>query len=148
MARILLINQTMTIKFLSRQVVALPLFLVLCSLASANAQDVAAAVKGIEKAIAANDAPQLAKYMANEVEITINSKEEVFPKKQAEFVVKEFFMNYPVSNFRIIHEGNSSDTHYAVGEYVSSRGRYDTNIFIKRTAAGFQVEQLRFERSK
>jgi hypothetical protein len=113
-----------------------------------SAQGVSETVKAIEKAIASNDAQQLTKYLASEVELTINSKEEVYPRKQAEFILKEFFMNYPVSSFRIVHQGNSSETHYAVGEYISSRGRYDTNIFIKRTTAGFQIEQLRFERAK
>jgi len=111
-------------------------------------QDIGAAVKSIERAIASNNATELAAFLSNEVEITINQKEELYPRKQAEFVIKEFFLSNPVQSFRILHQGNSSDTHYAVGEYVSSRGRYDTNIFIKRTSKGYVVEQLRFERAK
>mgnify|MGYP005842076183 CR=1 FL=1 len=102
----------------------------------------------VEQAIGRNDAQSLSRYFHHHVEITILDKEDTYPKNQAVFVVKEFFMNYPPQGFRFMHRGHSSDTYYAVGQYTSNRGVFDTNVFIRKSGTIYAIEQLRFEQGK
>ena len=115
---------------------------------TAAAQTLEATLTEVERAIAAGDAQALAKYFNADVEINIEDKEQVYNRTQAAYVTREFFMKYPVKTFRILHKGSSGDHFYAVGEYFSQRGKFDTNIFIKKSANGFVIETLRFDKGK
>jgi hypothetical protein len=101
----------------------------------------------IEQQIQRGDANNFAQNFSNHVEITILDKDEIYPKTQAAFVIKEFFMNYPAQSFRILHKGNAGEptSHYSVGEYVSTRGKFDANIFIRKNGTTYYVERVRFE---
>ncbi|MCS7084910.1 MAG: DUF4783 domain-containing protein [Bacteroidia bacterium] len=112
------------------------------------AQNIDEMLGQVEQAIGRNDAQTLARFFNHHVEITILDKEDTYPKNQAVFVVKEFFMNYPPRGFRFIHKGHSSDTYYAVGRYTSTRGIFDANVFIRKNGTIFAIEQLRFEQGK
>ena len=100
----------------------------------------------IEQAIRNADAPALARHFKPTVEVTIEDADQDYAKNQAQFVIKEFFVNYPVRAFSIVHKGVSGDTHYAVCTYESTRGAFDTNIFLKKQGGAFLVEHIRFER--
>jgi hypothetical protein len=99
----------------------------------------------IERAIVSGDAATLSSFFGSQVEVTIKDREDIYSKDQATFVVREFFQNYPVRSFKILHKGSSSNTYYAVGEYYSTRGKFDTNVFIKRSGNTYVIEQIRFE---
>ncbi|MBX3102601.1 MAG: DUF4783 domain-containing protein [Bacteroidetes bacterium] len=113
--------------------------------APAQAQQADEVFARIERAILAGDAGTLASFFGSQVEVTITDREDIYSKDQATFVVKEFFQNYPVRSFKILHKGSSSNTYYAVGEYYSTRGKFDTNVFIKRSGNTYVIEQIRFE---
>ncbi|MCE3007324.1 MAG: DUF4783 domain-containing protein [Bacteroidetes bacterium] len=99
----------------------------------------------IERSIAGANASSLSAYFGSQVEVTINDQDNVYSKDQATFVIKEFFQDHPVRSFKILHTGSSNNTYYAVGEYYSTRGRYDTNVFIKKNGNSYLIEQIRFE---
>ena len=115
---------------------------------TAPAQTLEATLTEIERAIVAGDAQALSRYFNRDVEINIEDKEQVYNKTQAAYVTREFFMKYPVKTFRLLHKGSSGDRFYAVGEYFSLRGKFDTNIFIKKSGNEYVVEALRFDKSK
>src|SRR6185369_4223542 len=81
-------------------------------LGRAQAQNSDEVIASVEKAILGANANALAQYFDNQVEITIGDKDNIYSKDQATFVVKEFFQNYPVRSFKILHKGSSSDTYY------------------------------------
>jgi hypothetical protein len=112
------------------------------------AQNIEEVLGQVEQAIGRNDAQSLSRFFHHHVEITILDREDTYPRNQAAFVVKEFFMNYPPQGFRFMHRGHSSDTYYAVGQYTSTRGVFDTNVFIRKSGTIYAIEQLRFEQSK
>lgn len=91
------------------------------------------------------DAQGLSVYFHSNVDITIADKEQNYPKNQAIFVLREFFMNYPIRSFSILHKGNSGDVYYAIGEYLSTRGKFDANIFLKKSGSGYLIERISFE---
>jgi len=101
----------------------------------------------VVNAIRQADASALSGHFHRKLEVSLPPNAEgEYSKDQATFVFKEFFMNHPVSSFSILHRGHSNDTHYAVGQYTSAKGRFDVNIFIKKRGESFIVEEIRFEK--
>jgi hypothetical protein len=124
---------------------------ILCGLAlglvvvPVQGQTQAAFLEKIEKAIQKNDVTSLAPLLNGSVELSVNNRESVYNREQAKEVVREFFMNYPVRTFRLLHNGANGGNAYAVGEYQSTRGSFHTNILIRKVGEQFVVDQLRFE---
>ena len=102
----------------------------------------------IEAAIRSGDAINLSNYFNQSIEVTTDEKDEVYSKNQAQFVIKDFFIKYPIKSFNILHKGNSNQTYYAVGMYVSNRGSFDANLFLKKNGSSFLIDQIRFEKDK
>lgn len=112
----------------------------------AQAQTADGTLKQVETAIRAGDAEALAAHFHTTVEVTIGENDNVYQAAQAKFVLKDFFQKHSPRSFSILHKGNTADTYYAVGAYVSSSGtNYDTNIFLKKVGARYVIEQIRFE---
>ena len=111
-----------------------------------NSADVV--LKQIELAIRQGDAASVARFFNSRVELSINHREGDYSKQQAQFILKEFFTNYPVRSFVFMHKGTSGNVYYAIGNYVSTRGTFDVNLFLKKNHHTFFIEQLRFEQAR
>ncbi len=104
-------------------------------------------LENIAAAIQAGNAKELAKYFDSNVDITVYNKEEMYSKTQAEMVVKDFFSKNPPSSFRIIHKGTSNQgSEYAIGTLVTNVGSFRTYIYVKQKAAGYSIQEIRFEK--
>lgn len=83
----------------------------------------------VKDAISIASAKEVAKSFDNNVEITIEGKTSNYSKTQAEFVLKDFFKDNPVSTFKIIHNGNSQGgLIYVIGKYTSNGRSYRTLV--------------------
>ena len=109
------------------------------------AQSSETTLKSVVTAISKGDAAALGKNFQESVEITLPGSDATFSAQQAQFVLKDFFGKYPVSSFKLIHEGTSGTTFYATGTYQSAKGNFDVNIFLKKTGENYALTQLRFE---
>ena len=116
--------------------------------AFAPSQSLQQTLTGIEQHIGQADAQGLSKYFNDYVEVTINEKDETYPKAQAVFIIKEFFAGNKAQSFHIVHQGSSNNNFYAIGEYKTSQGKFDANIFIKKVGNNYLIEQIRFEKEK
>src|SRR5690349_17233509 len=82
-----------------------------------NGQD-SDVVSQIRETIKAGSAKELAKYLNQTVDITIEEKVESYSKPQAEFVLRDFFKTHPPNEFNILHQGSSKGGQaYAIGLY-------------------------------
>ena len=117
---------------------------------SSRAQDDASAKRVMNEVVSAirqADANALSKHFHRKLEVNLPPNAEgEYSKDQATFIFKEYFMNHPVDAFSLLHRGHSNDTHYAVGQYESAKGRFDVNIFIGKRDGTFIVEEIRFEK--
>jgi hypothetical protein len=102
----------------------------------------------IEQSIRMGSADMLKPLLANRVEIVIPENSGDYGKNQAYFILKEFFASYPVRSFTFVHRGQSGNTFYAVGTYVSTRGNFDANVFLRHENGNYTIEQIRFEPSQ
>ncbi len=128
------------------RVIAVALLLMLAATANGQAQTSDAVFAAIEASIKKTDIASLAQHFHTTVEVTIGDNDQDYARKQAQYVVKEFFTNYPVRTFTMMHKGNSGENFYAVGTYVSNRGTFDTNILVRKTGTSYRIHQIRFEK--
>lgn len=103
-------------------------------------------LNGIAESILAGDATALSKHFHDQVEITLLKERSDYARKQATFILKQFFTDYPPSSFSVVHQGNTGSIMYALGEYRSEAGSFDVNIFLKSEGDTYVIERLRFER--
>ena len=69
-----------------------------------NAQNDNAISTNVINAIKKGDSETLSQNFYGNIEIVLPSKTGVYSKKQAEMVLKDFFNEYPVDSFKIIHK--------------------------------------------
>jgi hypothetical protein len=96
-------------------------------------------------AIKKGDAEKISQHFDNLVEITVQEKTNSYSKSQAEMVLRDFFVNYNVRNFKMVHRGYSNDAEYCVGVLTTSRGDFRTTLLIKYRSGKKLVQELRFE---
>ena len=81
------------------------------------------------------------------VEISVNEKSHSYSKSQAEMVLRDFFSNKGVKNFKVTHRGNSNDSEYCVGCLSTENGEFRTTIFMKVRGDKKVINSLMFERT-
>ena len=65
-------------------------------------------------AMKTGNAPEIARFFDNTVEINMPQKNNSYSKSQAELVLKDFFSTNPVKAFEIIHKGENSGSQYCI----------------------------------
>ena len=58
---------------------------------------------------------------------------------------KQFFAKHKIQSFRVAHKGNSGMTHYQTGFASTAKGKFDTNIFLKKVGEKFLITQIAFD---
>jgi hypothetical protein len=87
-------------------------------------------INQVKETIKAGSAKELAKYLYQTIDVTIDDKVESFSKPQAEFVFRDFFRQHPPAEFSIIHQGSSKGGQpFAIGQYKSAGDTY--RVFMK-----------------
>jgi hypothetical protein len=96
-------------------------------------------------AIKRGDAEKISQHFDKLVEITVQEKSNSYSKSQAEMVLRDFFVNNNVRNFKMVHRGYSNDAEYCVGVLSTAHGDYRTTLLIKYRSGKKLVQELRFE---
>lgn len=102
----------------------------------------------IAGSIRTGNAREVAKYMNNNIDLTIQNQEEVYSKAQAEVVLRDFFSKNPPKTFNLIHQGASKEgAKYAIGNLTTVNGTsFRVYIFLKHAGQSLLIHELRFER--
>jgi hypothetical protein len=118
-------------------------FLVVAGGFSASAQsDIIGQVK---ETIKAGSAKELAKYLSQTVDITIEGSVETYSKAQAEFVLRDFFKQHAPSEVSIIHQGSSKGGQpFAILQYKSGADTYRLFMKIKTANSTQLLDDIRF----
>ena len=68
-----------------------------------------------------------------------------YSKAQAEFVLRDFFKKYPVTDFSISHTGSSkSGLQYAIGTYKSNANQLTVLIRVKQSGNTHLIHEISF----
>ncbi|MBN8833251.1 MAG: hypothetical protein BGO53_10405 [Sphingobacteriales bacterium 39-19] len=123
---------------MKRLLFLLALFILLMSFVLAGFTEVIAALK-------AGNSSALARYFDNTVEITLPQKNSTYSKSQAEIIIKDFFTNNPVKNFKVLHQGEKGGSQYCIGTLETSNGNFRTTLFMKNKGDKQSLQEIRFE---
>lgn len=99
----------------------------------------------LKHAIKTGSSKSLSVFLGEEVEITIQTTQGVYKKTHAESLLKTFFTNYPPTDFKIIHQGTSKEgLKYLIGQYIHTKGTFQTVIFLKKQSTSYIIHTLQF----
>jgi hypothetical protein len=96
-------------------------------------------------ALRAGSAAEVAKYLDDNVELTVPDKSDNYSKAQAQLIIKDFFSNNAVKGFELKHKGDSRDGHYAIGTLQTNSGNFRTNVFTKVKNGREVIREIRFQ---
>lgn len=88
----------------------------------------------------------LANYFNQNVELVVQSHDDVFSKSQAQQIVAEFFKANKPKQFNILHQGGKEGARYAIGSLVTSTGTFRVYFLLKNKDNNSFIHQLRIEK--
>src|SRR5690554_48530 len=89
-------------------------------LASLPTQSTAQTTEEITKSIQSGSSRDLGKFFNQTVTLNINNTLSDYSKNQAELMFRDFFRRYPVKEFKVLHQDESSDkSWHLIGKYTS-----------------------------
>ena len=62
------------------------------------------------------NAELIGKYFSDNIDLSIDAKEDLYSNSQSEQILKNFFIAHPPKEFKIIHKGKSGQSEYFIGE--------------------------------
>lgn len=92
---------------------------------------------------------EISKDFSASVEININGEDDVYPKAQAEQILREFLVKNPPVNSAVIHLINTNPNYrFGVLALSTRSGKFRVAITLKKSANTFFITELRIEPDK
>jgi hypothetical protein len=102
-------------------------------------------INQVKETIKAGSAKELANYLNQTVDVTVDNKVQSYSKAQAEFVFRDFFKQHPPTEFSIIHQGSSKGGQpFAIGQFKSGEDVYRVFMKIKTIGNAQLVHEISF----
>jgi hypothetical protein len=105
-------------------------------------------LSGLEDVIGAlrkGNATELAKYVDDNIEISLPDKSDSYSKAQAVIILQDFFTNNGVKSFDVIHKGDNGGSQFCIGTLQTRSGNYRTTVFMKTKNGKQLVKEIRFQ---
>ncbi len=105
-------------------------------------------ISGIEDvigALKAGNAAEVAKYIDENVELSLPDKSDNYSKAQAVMILKDFFNSTAVTGFEVKHKGDNNGNQFCIGTLHTRSGDYRTTVFMKTKNAHQSVKEIRFQ---
>lgn len=100
----------------------------------------------ITLSLKAGNAIELAKHFNETLEVVILDKEDYYTKVVAERIMKDFFRQYPVKDFEILHQAGKNGARYAIGTLKTEKGNFRVYFLIKVVEQKPLIHQLRIKK--
>lgn len=88
----------------------------------------------------------LASFFNENVELVVQTHDDVYSKSQAQQIVAEFFKANKPKQFSIIHQGGKDDARYAIGSLTTNTGIFRVYFLLKTKDNKSYIHQLRIEK--
>jgi Domain of unknown function (DUF4783) len=128
-----------------RSVIIIPVLLISFNCYAATLQEQANIPGGISIAFKSGNASELAKYMNSTIELLLLDKEDFYKKNAAEAILKDFFAEYQIKDFTILHQGAKNDAQYAIGNLKTDKGDFRVYFLLKKVGQELLIHQIRIE---
>lgn len=102
----------------------------------------------ISTALNSGDVETLSKYFADNVEISIQDKEQIYPKAKATEVMRSFFETNKPKAFSIVHKGTSRENsdQYCIGTLSANTGSYRVYLYLKVSGSNITIQEIRMDK--
>lgn len=119
----------------------------LLSAAFASAQT-GGSLESIGSALNSGDVTALSKFFADNVEISIQDKEQTYPKAKAAEVIRSFFGSNHPKSFNQVHKGSSraNSDQYCIGHLMADNGTYRVYLYLKVAGSNLLIQEMRFDK--
>lgn len=124
---------------------ALLLFSAIAFFFAANSSKPALGLDDVINALRAGNAQELAKYVDDNLEISLPDKSDNYSRSQAIMVLKDFFANNGVTGFDVQFKGENGSGQYCIGTLKTKSGSYRTTVFMKTKEGKQLVKQIIFK---
>jgi hypothetical protein len=115
-------------------------FFILTSVAFAQIPD------GIVTGIQSGNDAALAEFFNENVELVVQTHDDVYSKSQAQQIIAAFFKSNKPKKFSIIHQGGKEDAQYAIGNLTTNTGTFRVYFLLKNKNNSSFIHQLRIEK--
>ena len=88
----------------------------------------------------------LASYFNQNVELVVQTHDDVFSKSQAQQIVAEFFRANKPKQFSIIHQGGKEGARCAIGSLITSTGTFRVYFLFRTKDNNSYIHQLKIEK--
>lgn len=105
-------------------------------------------ISGLDDVIGAlrsGNATELAKYVDDNIEISLPDKTDSYSKAQAVMILQNFFSANGVKNFEVTHKGDNGGSQFCIGTLQTRSGNYRTIFFMKTKNGKQLVKEIRFQ---
>lgn len=127
--------------------IALLVFLSLLGWSAVQAQSTRGFFEEVGESLLRASVDDLVSDFDDRIEITLLGRRQEYSKAQAQYVMTQFFEDYPPTSFGFVQVGNSQadGTAYATGVLRSNSGAFEVNIFVRVSEARHRVIEIRFD---
>ena len=102
---------------------------------------------GIDVAFKKGNAQELARYMADKVDLIVLNKTSNLGKSQAENAMTTFFAENKVNGFTVNHQGKRDESSFIIGTLTTGKGSFRVNCFLKRLENKYLIHQIRIDKT-
>jgi hypothetical protein len=105
-------------------------------------------LEAIAKALSAGDADALGRYLADNVAISIQDKEQNYNKARATEALRSFFGANKPKGFNQVHQGTSRENsdQYSIGNLSTANGNFRVYLYLKQAGSGLIIQEIRFDK--
>ncbi len=102
-------------------------------------------INHVRAALKSGSSKELIKCFNQTIEINFDGNKSNYSRTQAEFVLRDFFKQYPPSDFQYIHQGASPQGFkYAIGKYNYGNGSFRVWILFKHAEGKYYADTMDF----
>lgn len=102
-------------------------------------------INDVKEAIKTGSSKEIAKFLNQNVDVTLDGSMQNYSKTQAEYVLKDFFQKSPPTSFTIVHQGASKGgLPYAIGQYISKNDTFRVWVRIKNNGNDYLIHEISF----
>ena len=105
-------------------------------------------INGVDEVIAAlnsGNAAELAKFIDDNIEISLPDKSNTYSRAQAVMILRDFFESNGVRSFEVKHKGEQGSSQFCIGTLITRLGNYRTTVFMKASGGRQVVREIRFQ---
>jgi hypothetical protein len=105
-------------------------------------------LQGLEdviRGLKAGNANELARYIDDNIELSLPEKADTYSRSQAVMILKDFFANNTVRGFDVKHKGDNAGNQFCIGTLYTASGNYRTTIFMTTKSGKQLIRQITFQ---